>query len=168
MMLNTGEFDRLVGFARDQPPEARLVSITAIAARHNWPGSTLSPLRTPRASISKSAVLPSNFAKQSLSCAISALRSPDMSTPPRTSPGPGWWLASDGQWYPQRWETTFVYYTNESLEAVIDEASRLTKEYGEQGWEIVGSAVQRAQVTHGFAATTKVGSCISNGASSAP
>jgi hypothetical protein len=38
MMLNTGEFDRLVGFARDQPPEARLVSITAIAARHNWPG----------------------------------------------------------------------------------------------------------------------------------
>ena len=21
-----------------------------------------------------------------------------------TSPGPGWWLASDGKWYPQRWE----------------------------------------------------------------
>jgi hypothetical protein len=80
-----------------------------------------------------------------------------MSTPPSTSPGPGWWLASDGQWYPQRWETTFVYYTNESLEAVIDEASRLTKEYGEQGWEIVGSSVQRAQVTHGFAGYDKGG-----------
>ena len=54
-----------------------------------------------------------------------------------TSPGPGWWLASDGQWYPQRWETTFVYETNESLKELIDEVSRLTKTYGEQGWEIV-------------------------------
>jgi hypothetical protein len=73
-----------------------------------------------------------------------------MSTPPSTSPGPGWWLASDGQWHPQRWESTFIYYTNESLQAVIDEASRLTKEYGAEGWEIVNSTVQRAQVAHHF------------------
>jgi hypothetical protein len=70
-----------------------------------------------------------------------------MSTP---SPGPGWWLASDGNWYPQRWETTFVHYTNESLPAVIDEASRQSKAYGEQGWEIVGSSVQRSQVARRF------------------
>jgi hypothetical protein len=70
-----------------------------------------------------------------------------MSTP---SPGPGWWLASDGNWYPQRWETTFIYQTNESLPAVVEEASRLAKGYGEQGWEIVGSSVQRTQVAHHF------------------
>jgi hypothetical protein len=88
-----------------------------------------------------------------------------MSTPP---PGPGWWLASDDQLHPQRWETSFIYYTNESLQEVIDEASRQTKAYGEQGWEIVGSSVQPAQVTHGFAGYDKGGELFSNGASSAP
>jgi hypothetical protein len=70
---------------------------------------------------------------------------------------PAWWIASDGQRCPQRWETTFIYYTNESLQAVIDEAGRLTKTYGEQGWEIVSCSVQRAQVAHGFAAYDKSG-----------
>jgi hypothetical protein len=70
-----------------------------------------------------------------------------MSTP---SPGPGWWLASDGQWYPQRWENIFIYEKNESLEVLIDEVSRLTKGHGEQGWELVGSSVQRTQVAHHF------------------
>jgi hypothetical protein len=70
-----------------------------------------------------------------------------VSTP---SPGPGWWLASDGKWYPQQWETTFISCTNESLETVVDEASRLTNSYGEQGWEIVGSSMQRTQVAHRF------------------
>jgi hypothetical protein len=82
------------------------------------------------------------------------LRFPDMSTP---SPGPGWWLASDGMWYPQRWETTFIHSKNEDLEAVMDEATRLTKAYGEQGWEIVGSSVQRAQVAHHFKGYDKGG-----------
>lgn len=40
--------------------------------------------------------------------------------------------------------------TNASLEAVLDEATRMTKAYGEQGWEIVGSSVQRTQVAHRF------------------
>ena len=44
----------------------------------------------------------------------------------------------------------FIYETNESLQAVIDEASRLTQTYGEQRWEIVGSSVQRTQVAHRF------------------
>jgi hypothetical protein len=70
-----------------------------------------------------------------------------VSTP---SPGPGWWLASDGKWYPQQWETCFISCTNESLEAVIAEASHLTNTHGEQGWEIVGSSMQRTQVTHRF------------------
>ncbi|WP_196770965.1 hypothetical protein [Mycobacterium colombiense] len=70
-----------------------------------------------------------------------------MSTP---APGPGWWPASDGKWYPQRRESTFISHTHESLEAVLDEANRLTTTYGEQGWEIVGSSVQRTQVAHRF------------------
>ncbi len=70
-----------------------------------------------------------------------------MSTP---APGPGWWLASDSKWYPQRWESTFISQAHESLETVLEEANRLTKTYGEQGWEIVGSSVQRTQVAHRF------------------
>jgi hypothetical protein len=77
-----------------------------------------------------------------------------MSTP---SPGPGWWLASDGTWHPQRWETIFVTHTDETLQAVLDEASRLTKAYGEQGWEIVGSSMQRTQVAHHFKGYDKGG-----------
>lgn len=78
----------------------------------------------------------------------------DMTT---VSPGPGWWLASDGNWYPQRWESMFVHYTAESLEAVLDEVGRQTKGYGDQGWEIVNSAVQRVQVAHHFKGYDKEG-----------
>lgn len=85
---------------------------------------------------------------------VDAVGCPDMSTP---SPGPGWWLASDGKWYPQRWETTFIHYTNESLEAVIDEMSRQMKGYGDQGWEIVNSGVQRVQVARHFKDYDNVG-----------
>jgi hypothetical protein len=53
-------------------------------------------------------------------------------------------------WHPQRWETNFVSYTNEVLQAVLEEATRATKAYGEQGWEIVGSSVQRTQVARHF------------------
>jgi hypothetical protein len=74
-----------------------------------------------------------------------------------TSPGPGWWLASDDQWYPQRWENTFIYHTNESLKTLIEEVSDLTKTYGEQGWEIVNSSVQRTQVAHHFKGYDKTG-----------
>ena len=82
------------------------------------------------------------------------VRSPDVSTP---SPGPGWWLASDAQWYPQRWENTFIYSKNESLEALLDEVSGLAKAYGEQGWEIVNSSMQRTQVAHHFKGYDKGG-----------
>jgi hypothetical protein len=88
----------------------------------------------------RSRFIHSSVASEALGCRV-------MSTP---YPGPGWWLASDDNWYPQRWESMFISQTNESLQAVIDEASRLTKTYGEQGWEIVGSSVQRTQVSHRF------------------
>ena len=70
-----------------------------------------------------------------------------MNTP---SPGPGWWLASDEKWYPQRWENHFIYNTNEFLEALLAEVSGLTKTYGEQVHGTVGRRAQRAQVSHNF------------------
>ena len=69
-------------------------------------------------------------------------------TPP--SRGPDRRPAADGNWDPQRWEATFTYCTHESLQAVIEEARRQTQAYGQQGWEIVGSSVQRVQVSHHF------------------
>jgi len=66
-------------------------------------------------------------------------------------------LTPDGNWSPPRWETTFVHVTNESLQVVTDEATKLSNTYGEQGWEIVGSSVQRVQVSHHFAGYDKGG-----------
>ncbi len=65
-----------------------------------------------------------------------------MSTP---SPGPGWWLASDGKWYPQRWEYNWAYYANESLETLVDKVGERMDTFGQQGWEMVNCSVQRTQ-----------------------
>jgi hypothetical protein len=81
-----------------------------------------------------------------------------MSTPSSSpSPAPGWTPASDGHSYPQKWENTFIYQTNESLKDLIEEVSLLTKTHGEQGWELVSSSVQRTQVTHRFSGFDKAG-----------
>lgn len=49
-----------------------------------------------------------------------------------------------------RWESTFISHKNESLEAVVEEARHAANALGAQGWEIVGSSVQRTQVAHHF------------------
>ena len=90
----------------------------------------------------------------SLSCGRSGVRCRVMSAP---SPVPASELTPDGNWSPPRWETTFVHVTNESLQVVTDEATKLSNTYGEQGWEIVGSSVQRVQVSHHFAGYDKGG-----------
>jgi hypothetical protein len=66
-------------------------------------------------------------------------------------------LAADGKWQAQQWETAFIYETHESLQTVIDEASRLTNAYGQEGWEIVNSAVQRTPVVRHFKEYDQVG-----------
>jgi hypothetical protein len=73
------------------------------------------------------------------------------------SPVPDSGVASDGKWSPQRWETTFISVTNESLQVVIDEANRHTNTHGAEGWEVVNSSVQRVQVSHHFAGYDKGG-----------
>lgn len=67
-----------------------------------------------------------------------------MSTP---SPGPGWWMASDGKWYPQQWQTKHVYHsTRGDLEKLVNDIAPLTKSLGLEGWELVSSSVQHTQV----------------------
>jgi hypothetical protein len=50
-----------------------------------------------------------------------------------TSPGQGWWLASDGKWYPQKWE----YTTRSKHAAHMEELLREADSLGQQGWELV-------------------------------
>jgi hypothetical protein len=54
-----------------------------------------------------------------------------MSSP---SPGPGWWMASDGQWYPQQWE--YFWCTRSGSDAIKDMGEK-ADELGRQGWEMV-------------------------------
>lgn len=54
------------------------------------------------------------------------------------SPGPGWWLASDGKWYPQRWQyfwinTSEYPYPQGAVKEVVEVADTL----GAQGWEML-------------------------------
>lgn len=55
------------------------------------------------------------------------------------SQGPGWWQATDGQWYPPRWE-----YRLETLSLLLKSgnqaAAERMNELGRQGWEAVGLA----------------------------
>ena len=52
----------------------------------------------------------------------------------KPSPGPGWWQASDSNWYPQEWEYTFEYHAGaDHLEKMELAADSL----GQQGWEMV-------------------------------
>ena len=73
------------------------------------------------------------------------------------SPAPAGWQTSDGKWHPQLWESAFIYHTNESLQAVVDEISRQTKALGEEGWEVMSSSAERTQVSHHFRDYDKVG-----------
>ena len=65
--------------------------------------------------------------------------------------------AADSTWSPARWEATFVHVRNADLQVLTEEATQLANSYGEQGWEIVGSSVQRVQVAHHFAGYDKGG-----------
>jgi hypothetical protein len=68
-----------------------------------------------------------------------------------TSPGPGWWMASDGQWYPPQWE--YHYYataTSRGIDQAFQEAMPALASFGTQGWEVVNfSVVQDAQIRVG-------------------
>ncbi len=58
------------------------------------------------------------------------------------SPGPGYWLASDGKWYPPQWEydwsVTSDRYLERAMTMMKEEADRL----GLHGWEMVNYMAQ--------------------------
>lgn len=67
------------------------------------------------------------------------------------SPGPGWWIASDGQWYPPKWDYHHhATATGRSVDSAFQEAMPTLASLGEQGWEVVNcNVVQDAQVRIG-------------------
>lgn len=66
----------------------------------------------------------------------------EMSTP---SPGPGWWLASDGKWYPQQWEYTFRTASGSNA---LNDLMNKADELGQWGWEMVNYTIdERGGVT---------------------
>jgi hypothetical protein len=55
------------------------------------------------------------------------------------SPGPGWWLASDGSWYPQQWEYDWQFTRGSNG---MNEMQQMAREMGLRGWEMVSLAIK--------------------------
>ena len=59
------------------------------------------------------------------------------------TPGPGWWQASDGEWYPPRWEYRWVHgrvYSPGSKtrpERRENDLEIVLPDLGAEGWEVV-------------------------------
>ncbi|MGO9924819.1 MAG: hypothetical protein ACLPLP_01410 [Mycobacterium sp.] len=54
------------------------------------------------------------------------------------SPGPGWWIASDGIWYPQKWEYTwFTSGEFDTPQGAVAKVVELADQIGQQGWEML-------------------------------
>jgi hypothetical protein len=68
-----------------------------------------------------------------------------------TSPGPGWWTASDGQWYPPQWEYHYhATATGRDVGRALQDAMPALASFGEQGWEVVNfNVLQDAQLSLG-------------------
>lgn len=59
-----------------------------------------------------------------------------------TSPDTGWWQASDGKWYPPRWE--YHYHSSpigRDVGRVLQDSMPALASFGDQGWELVSSNV---------------------------
>jgi hypothetical protein len=61
------------------------------------------------------------------------LGSPDMNTPLNPSPGSGWWQASDGQWYPQKWEHYMFHSGEGDLQTAMHQTLEAFGNLGSQG-----------------------------------
>jgi hypothetical protein len=58
------------------------------------------------------------------------------------SPGPGYWLASDGKWYPPRWEYIGCVEKDSYVETAMGRLNHAASALGQQGWEMVSHTVQ--------------------------
>lgn len=59
-----------------------------------------------------------------------------------SSPGQGWWLASDGEWYPQQWEYETITVTVKGANLNMKEAHDKAQRMGQAGWEMVSCSIQ--------------------------
>jgi hypothetical protein len=69
------------------------------------------------------------------------------------SPGPGYWLASDGKWYPPQWEYNWVQKYHESSVTAVEMLGEASDQLGQQGWEMVSYTLQGTPSTPRFAFT---------------
>jgi hypothetical protein len=62
------------------------------------------------------------------------------------TPGPGWWKATDGEWYPPRWEYRWArgYLCAKKH---LDNIEDVIVELGLQGWEAVGAIGESSGVS---------------------
>jgi hypothetical protein len=56
-----------------------------------------------------------------------------MNTPLNPSPGSGWWQASDGQWYPQKWEHYMFHSGEGDLQTAMHQTLEAFGNLGSQG-----------------------------------
>jgi hypothetical protein len=73
-----------------------------------------------------------------------------MNTPSTPSPGPGWWMASDRQWYPQQWEYNCYEYWGQDTSQILQEALPKLDQLGSKGWEMVSHSVSWTPSTDGL------------------
>jgi hypothetical protein len=66
------------------------------------------------------------------------------------SPGPGYWMASDGKWYPPKWEYTSIRWFSRDASAVMSWAEERADQLGKQGWEMVSHTSQGMPAQGGF------------------
>src|SRR6185437_6381076 len=82
--------------------------------------------------------------KQAILVAIDALigcRQPRLRRMNNPSPGLGWWLASDGKWYPQKWEYDAFRWSDQDQHALITKLRDWLDEKGQLGWELVSASM---------------------------
>jgi hypothetical protein len=66
------------------------------------------------------------------------------------SPGPGYWMASDGKWYPPMWEYKWISNYDPDSTALMRWAGERSAQLGQQGWEMVSHTQQGMPAQGGF------------------
>jgi hypothetical protein len=66
------------------------------------------------------------------------------------SPGPGYWMASDGKWYPPEWEYCWFTRVEVQLGDAMTAAQERASQLGQQGWEMVNHTVQGTPGSRSF------------------
>jgi hypothetical protein len=66
------------------------------------------------------------------------------------SPGPGYWKASDGKWYPPKWEYKSILKYDNNTSVALQWVEERADQLGQQGWEMVNHTQQGMPSQGGF------------------